>query len=132
MLSLRSIFIAAAAFATIASAVPTTPSAADILGVPNAARGLSLLGGGGGHAGGSNVCGGVCGGGGRIGRLAGLNLGDSLLGGVLRPAGLPIKRDSTSPGDILKTLLEDVKVIVVQIGQLIFLIYFLFFFAFNS
>ena len=118
MLSFRSFFIAAAAFATLTSASPTAGS----VSVPNTARGLGL-GGLLGHSGGgvcSNVCGTYSGyGSGSFG----LGLGDNLLAGVLQRDVLddsPTKReDALYTGDIIKTLYDGIKLIIVKIGQFI-------------
>ena len=137
MLSFRSFFIAAAAFATLASASPTANNPS---GAPNnAARGLISIGGlfsgSVGHSGGS-VCSNVCG-----GFVSGYSLGglNNFLGGVLHsrddvpvdsfmvPGDLhTIKReDPPSTGDIIKTLYDGVKLIIVKIGQFLsFIIYF--------
>lgn len=138
MLSFRSFFIAAAAFATLASASPTANNPS---GAPNnAARGLISIGGlfsgSVGHSGGG-VCSNVCG-----GFVSGYSLGglNNFLGGVLHsrddvpvdsfmvPGDLhTIKReDPPSTGDIIKTLYDGVKLIIVKIGQFLsFIIYFL-------
>ena len=110
MLSFRSIFIAAAAFATIASAIPAAPPTPNIPGVPGSAgdaRALDLVGGLGGLL---HLDGGID-----------VSLGGPHgLGGATRPAtlaGLPTKGSSTSPGDIFKTCSDGIELIVVKIGQ---------------
>lgn len=108
MFSFRSIFIAATAFATIASGIPTAPLTPNVLDV----RGIR-----------GGVCSGFHGGAVGASSLAGLGGGlgslGSLLGGLLNPVSHTgsTKRGSTSPGDIFKTCSDGVELIVVKIGQ---------------
>ena len=136
MLSLRFISIAAAAaFATITSAIPTappTPSDPSSAGggVANARRfSVAQVGAGLGVklAGGKTVAGGAIGAYGAI--LGSKLLSGGVKGGITRPAVagappqaasadlVPTKRGPTSPGDIFKTCSDGVELVVVKIGQ---------------
>ena len=133
MLSLRFISIAAAAaFATITSAIPTAPptpsvpSSAGGGGVANARRfSVAQVGAGLGVklAGGKTVAGGAIGAYGAI--LGSKLLSGGVKGGVTRPVAsappqadlVPTKRGPTSPGDIFKTCSDGVELVVVKIGQ---------------
>lgn len=98
MFCLRSIFVAAAAFATVASAIPTAPSSIGDASTPNAERDLAKL---------LRTKWPVHG---LAGDLDHHGFFDNL---ALVPARLPIK---PSPGDILQTCSDGVELIIVKIG----------------
>ena len=129
MLSFRSILVAAATFASIASAIPTPDVSGSLNGVSVAVAGFS------------GSLSGAAGGLGELRRshedvaaapdsqptkrILGLNLGHILHGldprGVApaTPAGLPTKRGQpSSPGDIFKTCSDGVELVVVKIGAI--------------
>ena len=110
MLSFRSILLAATAFATISSAIPTAPLMHNIPGVPSAPSGdLDDLFGGLGSGGGIVA---------DIGELlAGVSGSDIIQTSRAAPAGLPTKRGTTSVGDIFKICSDGVELIVAKIGQ---------------
>lgn len=118
MLSFRSIFIAAAAFVTIASGIPTASPTPHVLSAGAAA---GVRGGGGANGG---VRGGASGGLGGLG--SGLGGIGNLLGGLLKPVSgvISTKRGPTSPGDIFKTCFDGVELVVVKIGHYPYFHYF--------
>lgn len=108
MLSFRSIFVAATAFATITSAIPSLFPSSHVLGVP-----------GGAHAAHGVSVGGSC----RVRGGGGVQCGiGNIFNSFVRPTShrsSPTKRGPTlaSPGDIFKTCSDGVKRVVVKIGQ---------------
>jgi len=112
MLSFRSILLAAAAFATIASAIPTSDTVTSG-GPTNALRGFGLSGVL------SSIFGGTDSGSGDGGGYGGGLPYSPYDGAVPELSGAPVKRGDYSCGDIIKKCHDDIAVIVLKIDAVV-------------
>ena len=108
MPSFRSILLAATAFVSISSAIPTARPMPNIPGVPSGDPDSIIASGDLGAGAGAG-----------FGELLGVVLGSDSNSDVVQAshAGLPTKRGTTSVGDIFKACSDGVELIAVKIGQ---------------